>query len=210
MRRQLVVMARWPVMGRCKRRLAAGIGRRPAALVQRRLTEHTVASCLSVAALGDGRLQPQILLAADPLGPAAARRWAQQLGVQRGLPQGRGCLGLRMRRQLERAWREGSHQVVLIGSDLPELEPGDLVEAFLALERSRLVLGPAVDGGYWLIGLSHRASAPLVSALFSGMPWGSAQVLEQTVAVAHQQGVEPALLMQRRDLDRSADLRPWR
>jgi rSAM/selenodomain-associated transferase 1 len=205
-----VVMARWPVMGRCKRRLAAGIGGRSAALVQRRLTEHTVASCLSVAALGDGRLQPQILLAADPLGPAAARRWARQLGVQRGLPQGQGCLGLRMRRQLERAWREGSHQVVVIGSDLPELEPGDLVEAFLALERSSLVLGPAADGGYWLIGLSHRASAALASALFSGMPWGSAKVLEQTMAAAHQLGVEPALLIQRRDLDRPADLRPWR
>ncbi len=197
-------------MGRCKRRLAAGIGHRPAALVQRRLTDHTVASCLALAGLGGGSLQPEIVLAADPLGPAAARRWARELGVQRGLHQGPGCLGMRMRRQLERAWREGSRQVVLIGSDLPELEPADLAAAFLALERSRLVLGPAADGGYWLVGLCRQAPAPLATALFSGMPWGTSRVLEQTVSVARQLGNEPALLAQRCDLDRPADLRPWR
>lgn len=203
-------MARWPVPGRCKRRLASGIGARPAALVQRRLTEHTLASCRAMVALTGGGLQPEIVVAADPLGPAAAHRWARQLGVQRGLSQGPGCLGVRMRRQLERAWREANHQAVLIGSDLPGLESGDLLDAFRALDHSRLVLGPAADGGYWLIGLSRQAPASLVTALFSGMPWGSSLVLAKTVAAARLEGVEPSLLVQRNDLDRPADLCPWR
>jgi rSAM/selenodomain-associated transferase 1 len=209
-RRQLVVLARWPVPGRCKRRLAAGIGSNRAALVQQRLNRHTLASARALGAMSEKAIQPQVVLAADPLGPQGARRWARQLEAHRGVRQGPGGLGVRMQRQLQRALRAGAEQVVLIGSDLPELQPLDLLAAFRALEDSPLVLGPADDGGYWLIGLSRQAPERLAGHLFSGMPWGSAQVLELTLAAARQQGVEPALLGQRADLDRPADLRHWR
>lgn len=205
-----MVLARWPVPGRCKRRLAAGIGSRRAALVQQRLGEHTLASARAMTQLSGGAMSPELVLAADPLGEGAARRWARQLGAQRGVGQGTGSLGLRMQRQVQRAWREGAHQVVLIGSDLPALQAGDLIAAFEALEQAPLVLGPADDGGYWLIGLSRQAPGALPGRLFSGMPWGSAQVLERTLAAARELGVEPALLEQRSDLDRPADLAPWR
>lgn len=210
MKRQLVVLARWPVPGRCKRRLAAGIGHRQAARVQERLNGHTLASAQGLEPWRDALIRPELVLAAEPLGQRAAGRWAALLGAARGVRQGGGNLGVRMQRQVQRAWREGARQVVLIGSDLPGLQPGDLGQAFQALEQTPLVLGPASDGGYWLIGLGHQAPARLAGRLFSGMPWGSAQVLACTLAAARREGVEPVLLAERADLDRAADLRPWR
>ena len=210
MRRQLVVLARWPVAGRCKRRLAAGIGTGRAARVQHRLSAHTMASCRAWQQAGTGAAAAELVLAADSLAPGAARRWGLALGAGRGVHQGRGGLGLRMMRQLQRARREGADQVVLIGSDLPALAPPDLGAAFEALNQACLVLGPACDGGYWLIGLSRRAPSRLAARLFSGMPWGNAAVLDRTVAAARILGVEPLLLERRRDLDRPADLEPWR
>jgi len=208
--RQLVVLARWPVPGRCKTRLAAAIGRQRAAAVQRRLSAHTLACCRDLLAGGASLPAVAIVLAAAPLAPAAARRWAQQLGVTRGVAQGAGGLGLRLSRQLHRAFREGAQQVVLIGSDLPQLQPADLAAAFQALEASELVLGPAHDGGYWLIGLRRGAPPALGRDLFSGMPWGGPEVLGRSLAVAARHAVAPALLAYRHDLDRASDLGAWR
>ena len=207
-RRQLVVLARWPAPGRCKRRLAAGIGNDRAARIQQRLSAHT----LAVARQLQDRLAVEVVLAAADLGPAAARRWSRRHGLERAVAQGRGGLGLRLQRQLQRARRERVEQLVLIGSDLPGLGGAALAEAFLALAHAGVVLGPACDGGYWLIGLQLRqpAAKRLGRALFSGMPWGSAQVLACTLAAARRSGQEPQLLAPLADLDRPADLAPWR
>lgn len=205
-----MVLARWPVPGRCKRRLAAGIGTGRAARVQQGLTRHTLANARALRDLGGGAISPSLVLAAEPLGPRAVQRWARQLGADRGVVQGSGGLGVRMQRQLQRAWRDGAGQVVLIGSDLPALQPADLQAAFRALEQAPLVLGPAADGGYWLIGLGRQAPTSLAGRLCSGMPWGTGQVLERSLAAARALGVEPALLELRADLDRPDDLRPWR
>lgn len=205
-----MVLARWPVPGRCKQRLAAGISSQRAARVQQRLNRHTMSCAQALKQQGATVIGLQLVLAADPLGPRAAERWATTLGADRGVGQGSGGLGQRMQRQLQRAWREGAEQVVLIGSDLPELQPADLLAAFKALERAPLVLGPATDGGYWLIGLASSAPPQLAGRLCSGMPWGTSQVLERSLAAARGLGVEPVLLQQRADLDRADDLRPWR
>jgi rSAM/selenodomain-associated transferase 1 len=147
-----------------------------------------------------------LVLVVDGLAPRAARRWGEGLGVDRCLLQGGGGLGSRLQRQLQRAWREGAGQVVLIGSDLPTLALGDLELAFAGLNSAPLVLGAAADGGYWLIGLSRPAAAEL----FCGIPWGSDQVLAATLAAAARLGLAPLLLEVRSDLDRPADLLPWR
>ena len=195
--RQLIVMARWPAPGRCKRRLASSLGAAAAARIQARLTDHTLAV---------GRqLGIELVLAVDGLAPRAARRLGDQLGVGRIVLQGGGGLGVRMQRQFQRAATERARRVVLIGSDLPQLERADLASAFAALDHQQAVLGPACDGGYWLIGL--RRPEP---ALMEGIAWGSEQVLEQTLAALARRGLEAALLPWRRDLDRGEDLGPWR
>ena len=181
-----------------------GVGRARAAAIQARLTQHGLAAAAEArrALTGSGL---QVVLAASGLGPRAAARWGRLLGVDRVVAQGSGSLGLRLQRQLLRGCREGAAAVVLIGSDLPALAAEDLVEAFQVLEHRALVLGPAGDGGYWLIG--RRRATP---QLFTGIDWGSDRVLAQTLQLAGQAGLEAALLAERHDLDRPADLDPWR
>ena len=199
--RQLIVMARWPAPGRCKRRLAQELGAARAAQIQARLTVHTLAAARD-ARQGYGL---ELVLAVEGSGGLAASRWGQALGADRTVLQGRGALGLRMQRQFQRAAREGASKVVLIGSDLPELEASDLSAAFTSLGHCQGVLGPALDGGYWLIGL--RRPEP---ELLAGIAWGGAQVLEQTLAAMARRGLEPELLTRRGDLDWARDLLPWR
>lgn len=213
-RRQLVVLARWPAPGRCKRRLAATIGSEPASRLQARLSAHT----LAVASEAAERCQAQLVLALAGAGRRAGRRLLEvledrdrcALRLQGGNPvalrlQGEGSLGLRMQRQLLLAQRQGAQSVVLIGADLPALESADLQQAFALLERQPLVLGPAADGGYWLIG----QRTPFQAALMAGIPWGSDQVLASTLVLAEAAGRMVSLLRERCDLDRRQDLLPW-
>ena len=216
--RRLVILARWPAPGRCKRRLAAELGDRCAARVQARLTDHALAASRGACAAATAEL----VLATSGIGLAAARRWGRSLGADRVVPQGSGSLGLRLRRQVVRARRQGVQHLLLIGSDLPELAAADLLEAFRALALgSPLVLGPALDGGYWLIGLGWpepaggpAAKPPGAPSLFAGaagpIPWGSDSVLRQTLAAADREAMAATLLAVRSDLDRPADLRRWR
>lgn len=198
--RQLVVMARWPAPGRCKRRLAAGVGHAAAAAIQARLGDHT----LAVATRASAGLGAELVLASSDLGRRASRRWAVGGGCDRAVIQGRGGLGLRLQRQVVRAFREGARQLVIIGSDLPQLEVADLLAAFAALEEAPLVLGPADDGGYWLLGLRRPCAV-----LFCGLAWGGSAVLAQTQARAAAAGLAWRLLRRQADLDRPQDLRRW-
>jgi rSAM/selenodomain-associated transferase 1 len=212
------MLARWPAPGRCKRRLAAELGDRGAARVQARLTDHALAASRGACAAAAAEL----VLATSGIGSTAARRWGVSLGADRVVPQGPGSLGLRLRRQVVRARRQGVRHLVLIGSDLPELTATDLLEAFRALALgSPLVLGPALDGGYWLIGLgwpgptgAPAAKPPGAPRLFAGaaglIPWGSDAVLHQTLAAADREAMVATLLAVRSDLDRPADLARWR
>ena len=114
---------------------------------------------------------------------------------------------------MQRLWRlgfaGGAEQVVLIGSDLPALEPADLEQAFTALEAQPLVLGPASDGGYWLIGIHRSGFRRAGASLMAGIPWGGDQVLATTLERARQRHLQPALLRQLSDLDTRAALGPW-
>lgn len=211
-RRQLVVLARWPAPGRCKRRLAASFGSSiRAAAVQRQLTHHT----LAVAAKAAASCGAQLSLAVDGLGPRATRRWQQQLQAWcdcaslQLVPQSKGNLGCRMHGQLGRCFRGGAEQVVLIGTDLPGLEPSDLEQAFCRLNEAPVVLGPALDGGYWLIGFSRAGLAKGGRRLMSGMAWGTDQVLQQSLDQAAQLALPVALLREQSDLDTAASLSPW-
>ncbi len=208
--RQLVVLARWPAPGRCKRRLAASCGSASqAAAMQRRLSWHT----LRTSAAAAKRCDAALVLAATGLGPRALQRWGQQL--HHDAPpldlqlQGGGNLGCRMQRQLRRGFARGSQQVVLIGSDLPDLQSSDLMQAFAQLEQQPLVLGPASDGGYWLIGLTRNGFERCGPALMSGIPWSSNQVLTTTVQRADALALPVALLREQNDLDQQSALEPW-
>ena len=115
----------------------------------------------------------------------------------------------RSQRQLARAQREGAGRVVLLGSDLPSLEPGDLEAAFRALAAAPWVLGPAQDGGYWLIGARQAHPSPF-AGLAEPIAWGTDAVLASTLRLADHHGIPVRLLAKRADLDLPGDLRKWR
>ena len=138
------------------------------------------------------------------------RRWLIPLGYStREISlnrQGGGSLGCRMARQVRWGLARHYRGVVLLGSDCPGLETGDLRQALqlLSLGEKPLVLGPAQDGGYWLMG--QRCFDP---CLFSGLPWGSSRVGVLTRARACASGFQVHTLYCRSDVDHLKDLQPW-
>ena len=108
-------------------------------------------------------------------------------------------LGERMAQAFREGFLQGYEQIILMGSDLPDLSPVDLQQAFSALDANDHVLGPALDGGYYLIGMKS-----LNSELFRQITWGSSTVLRQTIEKIKNKPL--SLLEKRRDLDTYEDL----
>ncbi|MPY89289.1 MAG: DUF2064 domain-containing protein [Luteitalea sp.] len=119
------------------------------------------------------------------------------------IAQSAGDLGQRLINASEDLFRLGARDVIVVGSDLPNLPASRLVAAKRALERrgDRIVLGPAADGGYYLVGL--KSPHP---ELFSGVAWGTSHVFEQTLARATRHGVDVHVLEPWYDIDDWADL----
>jgi len=195
-------MSRWPASGRCKRRLAASIGNSAATRVQARLRAHTLA--LAEAMQQEGLLSLQLAMAG---GGTEREQRRLRLTISR---QGTGCLGLTMRRQLLQAARTAPGQpLLIIGTDLPSLSHRDLATALEAVQQHPIVMGPASDGGYWLLGLNAALAKECPAWLFTGIAWGGDAVLSTTLNRCREQGHTPYLLETHNDIDRLEDLAPW-
>ena len=112
-------------------------------------------------------------------------------------------VGERMERAFRKAFRDGFDRVVLVGTDCPGLTAAILTRAFRLLDRHPVVLGPAADGGYYLVGLQMP-----VPAVFRNMPWGTSRVLSRTTRILRSLGIAVASLPQLADIDRPEDLAP--
>ena len=99
--------------------------------------------------------------------------------------------------------------ILLIGTDLPSISHFDLIQAIQILTHKEMVLGPSTDGGYWLIGLSNKLLNPLCVWPFSGISWGTDQVLQKTIRVASLNQIDYHLLQTKNDVDNIKDLSPW-
>ncbi len=165
--KQLVIMAKSPVAGRVKRRLARDIGDVAAI----RFYRH----CLSHAVLRLAR-DPRwhALLAVDPDRDVAGRFWPSRKLIAR-LPQGGGDLGRRMQRLF--TWLPPG-PVVIVGSDIPAIRARHIAEAFKQLGRADAVFGNATDGGYWLVGLRRT---PRVLQPFADVRWSGPHALADTL-----------------------------
>jgi len=108
-------------------------------------------------------------------------------------------LGMRMRQAFEDAFKSGYREVIIIGSDLLDLSTADLQNAFELLSENEAVLGPAQDGGYYLLGLTRP-----VPGIFHNKSWGTNTVLKDTLA--DLRNVKIALLPERNDIDRYEDI----
>jgi rSAM/selenodomain-associated transferase 1 len=121
------------------------------------------------------------------------------------IPQGDGDVGTRMRAAMHALFAAGAPAVAVVGSDLPGLTAAPVRAAFdiLAGDPDALVLGPAADGGYYLI------AAARVPPVFEGIRWGGDDVLARTRAAAEARGMRVQLVEALRDVDTLEDLRAW-
>lgn len=191
----LIVFARRPVAGKVKRRIARVVGGRRAAALYARLLARTLAVA---APAGYSRL----LLMPSQAGDCAWFRSRYGRAGWQVKAQVRGDLGRRMAQALESELARG-RCAVLIGSDLADVCTGDLRAARRALAGTAdAVLGPAQDGGYWLIGLGR-----VVPELFAGMRWSTPSVGAITVQRLTVAGCRLAVLATRHDIDSARDLR---
>jgi uncharacterized protein len=165
---RLIIMARSPTVGLAKRRLGREIGDGAAIRFYRSSLTHTV---LRLAR--DPRWQTLLAVAPD-------KRLAQCFSLSpvrvARLPQAGGDLGERMRRLFRRL---PPGPGIIVGSDIPAIRPAHVAHAFRLLGRGDAVLGPASDGGFWLIGLKR---SPAVLAPFAGVRWSGPHVLADTLA----------------------------
>ncbi len=124
-------------------------------------------------------------------------------------PQGNGDIGIRMRRALEQGFGSGHESVAIIGSDIPDIT-GDIIQkAFDGLKKHDLVLGPAADGGYYLIAMQQSVFIRANRKLFNGIHWGTDEVLLQTLGAAKELRLSYFLLDTLDDVDRPEDLAVW-
>jgi len=189
MRRQLIVMVKEPRPGRVKTRLGRDIGMTEAAWWFR----HQVARLLRE--VDDPRWHLSLAVSPDHTG-LQSRVWPAHLPR---IGQGTGDLGDRMGRLLRRA---PPGPVCIIGADIPDIRRGHIAAAFAALGPHDTVFGPAMDGGFWLVGL--RRSTRIPSSLFNKVRWSSKGTLADTLASVPD--ARPAFLPTLRDVDRAADL----
>lgn len=198
-KQHLIIFTRYPEPGKTKTRLIPALGSVGAANLQRQMTEHTVSQVKELQA--STAISLEIRFASGNL--QLMQDWlGSDLVYQL---QGEGDLGSRMMRSLSHAFQSNAEQVVIIGTDCPGLNPQILATAFKQLHVFDLVLGPAVDGGYYLIGL--RQPFP---ELLTNIDWGTSQVLSQTVEIAHKLNLSLAYLPTLADVDRPEDLPIWK
>ncbi len=193
---RLILFTRYPEPGRTKTRLIPALGVQGAAALQQRMSETVISQMVQFAA--NYPVSPEIRY-------TDGNQQAMEDWLSSDIPcldQGEGDLGDRLRRAFAQAFAQGARRVVVIGADCPGLGPALFAQAFGALEREDLVLGPAMDGGYYLIGLNQPAPA-----LFADIPWGSEKVLTATLEQAQAMALSTHLLEPLADVDRPEDLR---
>ncbi|SFL64755.1 hypothetical protein SAMN05421830_104188 [Desulfomicrobium norvegicum] len=189
---RVLVFTKYPQPGLVKTRLGRTVGPRLAASLQ----EAFIRDELHMLA----ELGASVTLCCDPFRPLADYERLFGADLRYTAQQG-ADLGERMLHALHEALQEGG-SAVLIGSDLPDLPGSCLSEAFTALETAQVCLGPATDGGFYLLGLSE----PLSKDIFNGVAWGGELVLKRTLGNCRAHGLVHYLLPPWPDVDTAHDL----
>ena len=200
---RLMLFTRYPEPGTTKTRLIPHLGSRGAADVQRRMTEHVMAQAWPLMASRGLVLEVRF----EGGSPRLMEDWLGDAVTF--VRQGEGDIGRRMARAFQEAMDQGSTSMVVIGADIPDITTALLNQAFETLRNDTIVLGPAVDGGYYLIGLPRGVFLRAAPDLFTDMAWGTSAVLAESCRRLQQQGLAYRLLERLADVDRPEDLPVW-
>lgn len=190
----VVVFAKAPVPGEVKTRLAVDVGADEATRIYRMLGRETVD------ALRDGPWDTRVYITpSTPEARTAVESWLGQDGIDYRT-QCPGDLGDRMSSAVQETLQDAA-RVVVVGTDIPGLDAETIRDAVRALQTTDVVLGPATDGGYYLIGLNE--SRP---ELFEGIPWSTSSVLADTTRAAERANLRVSLLEPKTDVDTLPDV----
>jgi len=190
---EILIFAKYPEAGKCKTRLAKGLGDENALRIYKALLHHT----LTVVASTPYR---KILFVDPPEHVSDAPAWAP--GMDSYLPQSDGDLGKRLLDAITSRFDQGATALLLLGCDCPQISKESVTSSFIALENADVVLGPTFDGGYYLLGLKARHAS-----LFQDIPWSTEQVLTKTLNILKIQSLSYISLDSFSDVDTLDDYR---
>ncbi len=197
-RQRLIVFARYPEPGTTKTRLIPALGEQGAADLQRQMNHHTLNVARQWARLAGRHVEVRYA-------GGDATRMGQAFGDDLSyVDQGTGDLGDRLIHAFQHGHDDACDAVIAIGTDCPQLDTATIAHAFDALQDHDVVLGPASDGGYYLIGMRRPHAG-----LFDDIDWSTDRVLAQTRQRIDQLGLSLATLPTLDDVDEPADLPAW-
>ena len=188
-KKALIVFTRNPELGKCKTRLAATIGDKSALDVYRFLLDHTVKITSPLSA--DVYVYYSEKIREIDIWDTSIFRKKQQQGLD---------LGAKMQHAFTEVFGMGYQKAIIIGSDMYDISTQDLEDAFLRLEKNNFVVGPAQDGGYYLLGMKQ-----LKTSLFKNKKWGTTTVLSDTLQNLTLEKV--SILPEKNDVDYFDDIR---
>lgn len=192
--RCLIMFVKFPEQGRVKSRLAKDLGAEAAANLYRCFVDDLSERF--------SKEPYKLCLAFHPTEKENEMR--EMLGDEFScIPQTGDDLGERMKLAFLRCFSEGGRSVVLIGSDIPDLPARIVDEAFCALDEKDSVIGPAADGGYYLLGFKQDT---FNANVFQGIPWGGETVFHDTMNLLRMAGAPVHVLPAWRDIDKYEDI----
>jgi uncharacterized protein len=203
----LIIFTRYPEANRTKTRMIPLLGAEGAANLQRQMTEYTLSTVQQLQAFVN--VSVEVRFAGGNL--QLMQTWLGDNLLGDNLiyqPQGEGDLGEKMMRSLSDSFHAGAKKTIIIGTDCPGIDSQLLHAAFVHLDNFDLVLGPAIDGGYYLIGLQYSVRE-VFAELFQNIDWGTSQVFQQTVNIAQKLKLSSIYLQPLADVDRPEDLEIW-
>lgn len=186
----LIVLAKNPVLGKVKTRLAATIGKEKAIKIYQELLRYTCDICSKVN--GEKTVFYSDFIPKKDIWTAACFNQSLQKGTN---------LGERMQKAFATIFEKGTNKVVIIGTDCMEINTEIINEAFEKLTHHDIVLGPALDGGYYLLGMNKRHDT-----LFENINWSTETVLKETVSAIENQDLSFTFLPVLNDIDEEKDL----
>jgi len=186
------IMLKYPEPGRVKTRLAKEMGDHRAAEIYRQIAEVILTNTTPADQEYD-----RIVLYDPQERHHDFEQWlpGNNLGLQQG-----DDIGERMDNAIRELLERGAEKAVLTGADIPALDAAIIAEAFQALDHADIVIGPAADGGYYLIGMKERHPA-----VFKGMLWSTKTVLDETVKAIRRLSLSYAYVTTLSDLDTPDD-----
>ncbi|NDV21512.1 TIGR04282 family arsenosugar biosynthesis glycosyltransferase [Desulfovibrio sp. JC022] len=190
----VVVFVKYSQPGKVKTRLGKDIGYEAAAELYTAFVEDMLGN------MNSAGLDP--IITYDPFQPK--EKYREWLGQRIYIPQQGNDLGERMHNALLAAFEQGFDSCILTGSDLPDLDPDCILQARQSLKKAPVCIGPASDGGYYLIGFQKKY---LTDSIFKNMEWSTEKVFPETISRLKKQGITPAILPEHQDMDTVEDLK---